>query len=102
MFYKKNVKKHKKRSQNFFLTSKILIQIIIILIFRFEDSIRIFQSRYIQVADNLASEATRERELAPLLAIKDAYPKMVVVREGAYANDADGIRIVHARDFFLG
>ena len=60
------------------------------------------ERRYIQVADNLASESTRERELAPLRAIKDAYPKMVVVREGTYEDDADGIRIVRAREFFLG
>ncbi|MBQ9003033.1 MAG: ATP-binding protein [Eggerthellaceae bacterium] len=56
---------------------------------------------YVQAADNIASESTRERELAPLRAIRDAHPKMVVVREGAYESDADGIRIVRARDFFL-
>lgn len=55
---------------------------------------------YIQVADNLASEATRERELKPLLAIRDAHPKMVVVREGSYDRDIDGVRIATARDFF--
>ena len=60
------------------------------------------ERRYIQVADSLAAEPTKERELAPLRAIRDAYPKMVVVREGAYADDIDGIRIVRARDFFLG
>ena len=59
------------------------------------------QRRYIQVADNLMSEATRKRELDPLRAIRDAYPKLVVVREGSYEDDVDGIKIVRARDFFL-
>ena len=59
------------------------------------------QRRYIQVADNLMSETTRRRELDPLRAIRDAYPKLVVVREGSYEDDVDGIKIVRARDFFL-
>ena len=59
------------------------------------------ERRYIQVADNLATESTRERELAPLRAIQDAYPKMIVAREGMYEDDVDGIRILRARDFFL-
>ena len=59
------------------------------------------ERRYIQVADNLMSEVTRKRELAPLRAIRDAYPKIVVVREGSYETDVDGIKIVRARDFFL-
>jgi len=59
------------------------------------------ERRYIQVADNLMSEVTKKRELDPLRAIRDAYPKLVVVREGSYEDDVDGIKIVRARDFFL-
>lgn len=41
------------------------------------------------------------RELAPLRAIRDAYPKMVVALRGGYPADVDGIRIVPAADFLL-
>ncbi len=56
---------------------------------------------YVQVTDEMFSESTRERELGPLRSIRDSYEKMVVVRQGRYEADADGIRIVAARDFFL-
>ena len=57
---------------------------------------------YVQVADSMADEATLKRELAPLRAIADNHPKWVVVRQGSYPPDVDGIRIVRAADFFLG
>ena len=57
---------------------------------------------YIQATDELFSEGTRERELAPLRSLRDAYEKAVVVRQGRYEADVDGIAIVPARDFFLG
>ena len=57
---------------------------------------------YIQVTENMYSEQTMERELKPLKAIHDAFPKMVVVGEGTYPENIDGIRIVSAVDFLLG
>lgn len=45
-------------------------------------------------------EPTRERELDSLRSIKDAWPKIVVVRERRYESDVDGIKIVMARDIF--
>lgn len=57
---------------------------------------------YIQVTDEMFAETTRERELAPLRAISDNFEKMVVVRQGDPAGTDDGIRIVRAKDFFLG
>ena len=56
---------------------------------------------YIQVADELPDELTKKRELASLRSLRDAFPKMVIVRKGSYETDVDGIRIVRARDFFL-
>lgn len=64
-------------------------------------AVRDGERRYVQVTDNMMDERTRERELAPLRSIRDAFPKMVVVREGTYGTDVDGIRIVGAREFFL-
>ncbi|MCL2490213.1 MAG: ATP-binding protein [Propionibacteriaceae bacterium] len=48
---------------------------------------------YVQVTSSLtASDETRQRELAPLLAIRDAYPKIVVSLDAHAAGSYDGIR----------
>lgn len=57
---------------------------------------------YIQVTDEMISPQTRERELAPLRAIKDAHEKWVITRQGNYPPDIDGIKIIPAPDFLLG
>ena len=56
---------------------------------------------YVQVTDEMFASETREREVAPLKSIRDNHEKIVVVRQGSYDTDIDGIRIVNARDFFL-
>lgn len=56
---------------------------------------------YLQVTDELYSEQTRKREIAPLAKIRDNYEKAIVVRQGDYDRDVDGIRIIPARDFFF-
>lgn len=56
---------------------------------------------YIQVTETMLDPATQERELRPLLAVKDAFPKMVVVRDGRYPKTIDGVRIVKLIDFLL-
>lgn len=55
-----------------------------------------------QATDQMFSQGTRERELGPLRSIRDSYEKAVVVRQGRYEPDVDGIKVVPAREFFLG
>ena len=54
---------------------------------------------YIQVANNISEEKTFEREVSPLLAVKDAFPKMLIARTYQPEYQHEGIRIVDAADW---
>ncbi|CAM3119452.1 ATP-binding protein [Streptobacillus felis] len=49
---------------------------------------------YIQVADNISSDETLDRELLPLKMIKDSYPKFLLANTNHNTYDIDGIKIV--------
>ena len=57
---------------------------------------------YYQVALSVRDEKTLERELRPLMAIRDHYPKMILTLDDDPEAQYDRIRRINARDWLLG
>ena len=57
---------------------------------------------YYQVALSTRDESTLERELRPLKAIRDHYPKVLLTMDEDPEAHYDGIRRINARDWLLG
>ena len=57
---------------------------------------------YVQVSSSILAESTRDRELRPLLAIHDSYPKYILTMDRSVFKDFGGIRVINIIDFLLG
>jgi hypothetical protein len=59
------------------------------------------QKIYYQVSASIIDEETRKRELRPLQAISDYYPKVILSMDKTIFKDFEGIRNVNIIDFLL-
>lgn len=61
-----------------------------------------YDTIYIQVSESVRDASTFEREMAPLRAIKDNYPKLLLTRDVDINSSYDGIKRVNVLDYLLG
>ena len=60
------------------------------------------ETAYFQVAATLRGPGVLERELAPLRAVDDNFPKTVITLDPIPRSSEDGIICLNAIDFLLG
>ncbi len=57
---------------------------------------------YYQVTEDMSAASTRERELAPLRAVRDNYEKVVLTMHAVSTAPIDGIKVERLIDFLVG
>ena len=65
-------------------------------------AVRQSEKIYFQISDNITEKDTFDREVAPLLAIRDAYPKILLANTLHPEYQHEGIRIINTADWLLG
>ena len=65
-------------------------------------AIRRSEKLYVQVSDDISNQKTFEREIDPLLKIRDAYPKVILARTHHEATDREGVQIVDLARWLAG
>ena len=56
---------------------------------------------YIQVTESMLGEETRRRELAPLYAVNDFYPRLILSMDRDFVDSYDGIQVMNIIDWLL-
>ena len=56
---------------------------------------------YVQVAQEIQNDSTKEREYGRLLEIEDNYPKFVLLNDDYAGGNYQGIKTIHIADFLL-
>lgn len=64
-------------------------------------AIRRSEKLYVQVANSIDDPDTFQREVGPLLRIKDAYPKMILTRTRQEPYQHEGVKIVDVADWLI-
>ena len=59
------------------------------------------EKMYIQVANDISSSKTFEREISPLFSINDGYLKMIITRIYQPAYQYEGIKIIDVADWLI-
>lgn len=57
---------------------------------------------YIQVSDDISSESTLERELAPLLSVRDVFPKVLIARIRHEPYTREGVLVLDLARWLIG
>jgi predicted AAA+ superfamily ATPase len=65
-------------------------------------AIRQDERKYYQVTYSLMDESVKQRELAPLQAIRDNYEKAILSMDQTYITAHEGIKFLNIIDFLMG
>ena len=66
-----------------------------------DNHLKMFEKIYYQVAVTILDKQTGDRELRPLQAINDNYPKFILTMDQPAIDDYSGIRVQNILDFLL-